>query len=186
MKKEEYELQLERKNKVIEQYKKEIEILKKQVEFYKREAYIDTLTKLNNRRALKDIGGYNFVIMGDIDHFKEINDKYGHVFGDRILVEISEILKQYIADSDLVCRYGGEEFIIFLKNNNDYYAYCKALLLKQKIEELSKKYGFSITMSFGVSNLYGKTMNKAIEEADFAMYESKKNGRNTVTIYELK
>jgi len=186
MTEKEYKLELENKDKIIDQYKREVELLKKQVEYYKREAYVDTLTKLNNRRAIKDIGGYNFVIMGDIDHFKNINDQYGHVFGDKILVEISKILKECVKDNDLLCRYGGEEFVIFIKNSNPYYAYCQALFLKEKIETLGDKYGFPITMSFGITNLHNKTMNKAIEQADIAMYESKKNGRNMVSVYELK
>ncbi len=160
--------------------------LKKELAFYKKQAYEDSLTHLNNRRAIEDISDYDCVIMGDIDHFKIINDTYGHSVGDEVLVEIGSVFKQFVRETDYVCRWGGEEFLIFLKNCDDNDAYDKASLLREKIMELSDKFGFDITMSFGVSNLSDNTLEDAIKNADEAMYKSKENGRNRVTVYQIK
>ena len=154
-----------------------------QIEYYKIEAYTDSLTKLNNRRSIENLRDFDSVILGDIDHFKNINDKYGHDLGDQVLIEISKVLKDNIRQTDLVCRWGGEEFVVFLKNCTDEDAYIKATILREKVSQLSEKFGFDITMSFGVSKLSKSTMQKAIKEADAAMYLSKQNGRNRVTIY---
>ena len=185
MTEEEYKKIIKEKDEQIKAYKKEIKILKEKIRKYKKEAYTDSLTKLNNRRSIENKVGFDAIILGDIDHFKKINDTYGHEFGDEILVNISKILKKYIRDSDLVCRWGGEEFIILLKNCNIDEAYQKATILKDKIEDLGFKYNITITMSFGISDLNNTTMQKAIKQADQAMYESKENGRNTITIYKL-
>ena len=177
---------LKEKDELIKKYKEEITLLKKQVEMYKKESYTDSLTKLNNRRAIKELNGFDVVILGDIDHFKNINDTYGHECGDQVLIEISNILKKCTRDTDSVFRWGGEEFVVFLKGCKVDDGYDKAVLLKDNIEELEEVFGFRVTMSFGVSELANKTMQEAIKEADEAMYKSKKNGRNTVTIYRLK
>ena len=183
MKKIDYISIINKKNKIIGQYKKELFTLKKELEYYKKEVYTDSLTKLNNRRSIENIHDFDSLIFGDIDHFKVINDTYGHDLGDKILVEIGKILKKNVRHTDLVCRWGGEEFVIFLKNCSEEAAYNKAVILKNKIEKLEKKYGFKITMSFGISSLSDKTMKLALRQADDAMYESKKHGRNMVTIY---
>ena len=78
-----------------------------------------------------------------------------------------------------------EKKVILLKNCNDEDAYNKAIELKNEIAALSEKFGFEITMSFGISRNTGKTLKDAIDEADKAMYESKEKGRNTITIYKL-
>ena len=183
MKKEDYEKKLSEKDIIIENYKRELRLMKQQLEYYKTAAYTDSLTKLNNRRSIENLDDFDSVILGDIDHFKIINDKYGHALGDQVLIEISKVLKDNIRQTDLVCRWGGEEFVVFLKNCTEEAAYSKAITLKEKISELSEKFGFEITMSFGVSKLSEGTMENAIKEADSAMYLSKQNGRNRVTIY---
>ena len=180
-----YDKKLAEKDKIIDMYKSELELLKKELDYYKKISCTDSLTKLNNRRAIKNVDEYDSIVLGDIDYFKKINDKYGHDLGDKVLIEISDILKKYTRNTDLVCRWGGEEFVIFLKNCDDEMAYDKALTLKNAVSKLSEKFGFTITMSFGVSNLLGKTMQNALKEADEAMYKSKENGRNRVTVYSL-
>ena len=160
--------------------------MKKKTEYYKRIAFTDSLTKLGNRRSLEKIDNYDSVILGDIDHFKKINDEHGHTFGDLVLVEVSNVLKNSIRESDLICRWGGEEFVILLKNCNNDDAYNKAIQLKEQIALLGEKFGFKITMSFGVSDMLNKTLKTAIDEADKAMYKSKEDGRDRVTIYSLK
>ena len=177
---------LESQAKIIRDYQKEIERLKGLVEYYKNESCTDSLTNLKNRRAIDDLHGVDVVVLGDIDHFKKINDTYGHDCGDQVLVEISNVLKNCTRNTDHVFRWGGEEFVIFLQGCKVDDGFNKALLWKNKIEELKDKFGFDITMSFGVSDLTNKTMQEAIKEADEAMYKSKETGRNRVTIYQLK
>ena len=160
--------------------------LRNELAMYKEAAYKDSLTNLNNRRSLESISDYDCLILGDIDHFKIINDTYGHLVGDEVLVEISSVFKHFVRETDYVCRWGGEEFLIFLKNCDDDDAYGKANLLREKIMKLSDEFGFEITMSFGVSNLSDITLEDAIKNADEAMYESKHNGRNRVTVYQLE
>ena len=186
MTEEYYKKQLKKKTELIKQYRSQIELLKKEVEFYKKEAYIDSLTKLNNRRSIENASDYDSVILGDIDDFKKINDIYGHNVGDLVLVDISNVFKKIVRKSDLVCRWGGEEFLVLLKNCNNEKAYKKALRLKEEIVKLSEKFGFKITMSFGISKISDSTLKDAIDMADRAMYESKENGKNTITVYKLK
>lgn len=185
MEKKELENEISKKDQIIEELKEEISQLKAEVLKYKKEAYVDSLTHLNNRRALENIVEYDSVIIGDIDYFKKINDSYGHLKGDEVLVAVSKILNSYVRETDIVCRWGGEEFVILLKNCSDEEAFKKAMLLKDKIEELKEIFGFEITMSFGVSNyLFEKPVERAIDEADKALSKSKKNGRNRVTMYK--
>ena len=177
---------LKEKDEIIKDCYKEINRLKEMVEYYKKQSYTDSLTNLGNRRSLESKKGFDVVILGDIDHFKKINDTYGHDCGDKVLIEISSILKKFTRNSDLVCRWGGEEFVILLKDCKIDDAYDKAMLLKNNIETLEDQFGFRITMSFGITDLTNKTMKSAIIEADNAMYKSKEAGRNRITIYRLK
>ena len=185
MKEENYLKQLKQKDVLIDKYRNEIAELKRELEYYKKEACTDKLTKLNNRRSIEEAHDFDSLILGDIDFFKKINDTYGHDFGDEVLIEIGKVLKENVGKTDLVCRWGGEEFVILLKNCDIDDAYDKATILKEQIADLGSKFGFNITMSFGVSSLANKTMQIAIKEADEAMYNSKNNGRNRVTIYSL-
>ena len=179
-----YEDEILKKDKIIKELKEEIALLKEEVNKYKEEAYHDSLTHLNNRRILENAVDYDSVIIGDIDHFKKINDTYGHLKGDEVLIAISEVLNSYIRETDIVCRWGGEEFVIVLKNCSNEDAYKKAEVLKEKVSQLKEKFGFEITMSFGVSNyIFEKPVKDAIDEADKALYKSKQNGRNRVTMY---
>ena len=179
-----YEDEILKKDKIIKELKEEIALLKEEVNKYKEEAYHDSLTPLNNRRILENAVDYDSVIIGDIDHFKKINDTYGHLKGDEVLIAISEVLNSYIRETDIVCRWGGEEFVIVLKNCSNEDAYKKAEVLKEKVSQLKEKFGFEITMSFGVSNyIFEKPVKDAIDEADKALYKSKQNGRNRVTMY---
>lgn len=176
---------MEDKDQIINDLKLQIEQLKQENIELKKELYLDKLTNINNRRILDNVTDFDSIIMGDIDHFKNINDYYGHLKGDEVLIEVSNVLSKYIRDTDIVCRWGGEEFVILLKNCDDTEAYNKALYLKDKISELKDIFGFEITMSFGISNfLFEKPMKDAIDEADKALYKSKRTGRNRVTMYK--
>jgi diguanylate cyclase (GGDEF)-like protein len=123
----------------------------------------------------------------DIDHFKKVNDTYGHQGGDTVLkVFALEILKQLRA-SDVMCRYGGEEFAIILPQVDKEKALAIAERLRRKIENTAvahEEHKISFTSSFGVAILEeGSTPGQLISQADQALYHSKRSGRNRVTLF---
>lgn len=128
------------------------------------------------------------VIMIDLDHFKAINDTYGHAAGDQVLISTSIILKNGIRDSDILARYGGEEFVIFLPETDKSDAFFLADRLRTHVEEAMVSHQnqhIGITASFGVFG-FDQTYNHDIEimlaQSDQALYAAKKNGRNRVEI----
>ncbi len=123
------------------------------------------------------------VIFADIDHFKKINDKFGHTTGDRVIVEVAKILKNETRDIDLAIRYGGEEFLIILP----YTLKEEAVAVAQKLRYLISKLvvqelnGYDITISLGVATMQDDdTIKRLISRADNALYSAKTNGRNQV------
>lgn len=157
---------------------------------------IDPLTNLFNRRSINDalmnldqaaVARYAVVLL-DLDHFKEINDQYGHDKGDETLVQVSEVLKQELRDSDVVGRFGGEEFILLLKNSSLEQAQQIAERCRSKIEALvltnEDAQLIPITASFGVAvstpNLGPQQL---LSQADKALYQAKAAGRNCVICY---
>ena len=143
----------------------------------------DELTNTYNRRILKENLDYDVLAMCDIDNFKMINDIYGHDIGDIVLVYIAKRLKEMIRNTDLICRYGGDEFVIIFKN-------CSIEDVKERIENIKRSIVkddlvVSITLSVGLTEyIPGKELKEAIIEADEALYESKNNGKNKVSIYK--
>lgn len=125
------------------------------------------------------------VIMGDIDHFKKINDKYGHPAGDYVIKTVAGLFQKTFRKTDIVCRYGGEEFLVILPASDLGGAKTAAEKVRQAIE--TNIFNFEgtvipVTMSLGVAQLlvekeHGKD---AIARADAALYQSKQNGRNQV------
>ena len=172
-----------KRDKTIKMLNAKIKLLEKELEHYKMVSYYDVLTKLHNRRILEEADGYDYVIMGDIDYFKNINDLYGHDVGDKVLIEIGKTLQTCAQKDSIICRWGGEEFLVLLKNCDKYEAKVKAKQIRTSILNLKEKFGFDITMSFGISSLKDKELDSAIEEADEAMYESKNLGRDKITMY---
>lgn len=128
------------------------------------------------------------VIMGDIDHFKKINDKYGHPAGDYVIKTVAGIFHKTFRKTDVVCRYGGEEFLVILPASDHLGARVAAEKVRQAIE--SYVFDFQgtvipVTMSLGVAQLIvGQEHGKdAIARADAALYQSKQNGRNQVRVH---
>ncbi len=126
----------------------------------------------------------------DVDHFKEINDVYGHAFGDSVLMRISEIIAHCVRDSDLNCRYGGEEFIALL-----IYADCSIArnVARRIMDEIRKtqfelypdfRFSVSIGISCGVP-VDTQNLDDLINIADEAMYHAKKNGRDQIVWYNI-
>ena len=158
-------------------------------------ASTDFLTQLYNRRKfdslieyeMKQISRYNdkelCLIILDIDAFKYINDTYGHDIGDIILKDLSQIIKLSIRESDIACRWGGEEFAICLSHTN----LTDSVLVAQKVRHTIESHLFTkelkITCSFGVSQLHSTdTYIDLFKRADNALYKAKRTGKNKVEI----
>jgi diguanylate cyclase (GGDEF)-like protein len=123
------------------------------------------------------------LILADIDHFKALNDTYGHKMGDRALQQVASVLSKNVRDIDLVSRYGGEEFAIVLPN-------CSAADAAVRAEELRKAVARDLksnklTVSFGVASYpsHAPGADILVVAADRALYQSKCDGRNRVTTY---
>jgi len=163
-------------------YKKELELL----------STTDELTNIGNRRyferKLKEeisrASRYNYpfsLVMFDIDHFKAVNDNYGHAIGDEVLKEYSRLVDSHLREADLLCRVGGEEFMVILPYTQKDHAKEIAEKLRTKIE--SHKKIISITMSFGVVEFEKDDDFESIyKRVDDALYSAKRNGRNMVIV----
>ncbi|MHC4871676.1 MAG: GGDEF domain-containing protein [Planctomycetota bacterium] len=160
---------------------------------------IDSLTELANRSALKEVvsaclknmhkDGETFsLMMIDIDHFKEINDSFGHVAGDRILKGFSNKLKANIRSSDFVSRYGGEEFAVIVLKAGLEQAAIIAEELRSSIASskfIIDETKVKVTVSIGVAEaLTGDSMESLVDRADKALYSAKEGGRNKVCTFE--
>lgn len=159
-----------------------------------RSATIDELTQLPNRRYFMEAAkqkmatsqSTSWFLMVDIDHFKKINDNAGHGMGDKVLIEFSRILNDFIGPEDLICRLGGEEFAILLSNRTKDAAEKVSEEMLQaiaamNIPEYTDVYG-GITTSIGCTSSLSKTdVDHALKSADKALYQSKNTGRNRVS-----
>jgi len=148
-----------------------------------RMALTDALTGLYNHRAYKEkidsVAQYVLLII-DLDHFKKLNDSYGHLVGDKVLVTIGNIIKLSIRSGDLAFRYGGEEFVVVLPGTTPQIGMKIAERLRQKVAEWSFEQA-SVTVSIGVSiKKPGMSAQSVFEQADTALYQAKQSGRNRV------
>lgn len=153
---------------------------------------IDSLTDVYNHRFLINTLEKNklvyekqdkpfSVILFDVDNFKEVNDKYGHVVGDLVLKEIAKALKETIREKDIIGRYGGEEFLVVLPSTDIYGGYLLAERCREVISKLSiGKEKIRVTVSGGVHEYDGKSISDIIKRADDKMYQSKNNGKNKI------
>lgn len=128
------------------------------------------------------------LVMFDIDHFKKINDSYGHQAGDAVIQQTAELVRQCMRDADIAGRYGGEEFVVLLPDTDSEGAVTFAERLRQTIAAHEVVYGghsIRFTVSLGIADLSQPTSGYAqlIERADNALYSSKAAGRNQVTLY---
>lgn len=152
----------------------------------------DNLTQVNNRNKLNDIlikdtkrvkwREETTILMFDIDHFKTVNDTYGHDAGDIVLVSVAKILSGMVRQSDYIIRWGGEEFIIILPNSKEPIAYEIAERIRKKIEQ-SENGICPVTVSVGISVYDGIDIENSIDHADNALYYAKENGRNQTILY---
>jgi diguanylate cyclase (GGDEF)-like protein len=155
----------------------------------KAEAVTDPLTGLANKRAMDerlaalDAAKTPYaVIFGDLDHFKNINDTYGHETGDRCLQTFADVLRRASRDSDLPCRKGGEEFVLILPHAGMKAGLAVAMRIRAFLADASSKMGLPFTASLGVASRpdHGNTYDSVIRAADAAMYDAKEAGRDQV------
>ena len=157
---------------------------------------LDPLTRVYNRRALHSYitqvctkgklqHELHFLIL-DIDDFKNINDTYGHVAGDKVLIFLANLLKKTLRDGDKIFRYGGEEFVIILNRIDD--EHCtqisqRILKLVGSNKLIYKGTTLQVTVSIGSTKYHdGDTMEDLLERADTALYKSKNNGKNQMNM----
>lgn len=160
----------------------------------------DTLTNLFNRTYLNDTFERDLqrakrkktslaVVMLDLDHFKNINDTYGHEAGDIVLREVSKVITLNLRKSDIACRYGGEEIMMIFYDTSLEDIIKKIESLKEEISKLKFRFVdlVSITASFGIAMFpeHGEDPELLIRAADTALYQSKINGRNRITVYDF-
>ncbi len=160
-------------------------------------AYRDPLTGLNNRAALdndleQELDFANrhglalSIIILDLDKFKEINDTYGHIAGDDVLKKLAVCIAECIRRSDIIYRYGGEEFIVLLRNTGAVGARLLAERIRLAVEKLVCKHNsfdIQVTTSLGVATLREKeTRQSFLQRADKALYLAKERGRNRTIV----
>ncbi|EAR09037.1 GGDEF domain-containing protein [Reinekea blandensis] len=162
---------------------------------FERQASQDTLTHLLNRRGMRERIRYEVrrsqrnnqpitFILADLDHFKEINDHYGHDTGDTVLIQVSQLLQDSVRQQDSIARWGGEEFLFLLPETNA----RQAMQLAEKIRSIIESHPLNsdqppltTTMSFGIAEMLDlENHQSTIAEADNRLYQAKSQGRNCV------
>jgi diguanylate cyclase (GGDEF)-like protein len=159
----------------------------------------DSLTSMNNRRALMEALALEFhrsrryrhqfaLLFLDVDHFKEINDRYGHTFGDHVLLHVVQLARGMIRPSDIIGRYGGEEFVLGLVECDQAGALQIAERIRLRIAQDQftwEHHVTTVTVSIGVAMLSADIdhVETFITRADQAMYDAKRRGRNRVELY---
>lgn len=183
-------------NKANQELEKRLEEIQKLQTQLKEESIRDPLTNLYNRRYLEDSLQREFahaardhypvsIIMADIDHFKRVNDTYGHTVGDVVLQKLSGLLINSFRMEDIVCRYGGEEFIVVMPGTTAETAFLRTENFRQSVEDNLMEIGdksVRITISAGVAVFPedGDNVDGVIKKADLALYQAKSAGRNRV------
>ncbi|WNR45183.1 sensor domain-containing diguanylate cyclase [Paenibacillus roseipurpureus] len=176
--------------------------LKSNISLLEHSAWMDQLTEIHNRRFMMTEGNRQLqmciaygqtcsILMMDIDHFKKINDTYGHLVGDAVLHHVASLLKRYVNTETIVARYGGEEFIVLLLHKNA----AESAQVAEELRELfmqepyiNEKVTVRITASIGVAEYsptleYGTMiMEDMVSRADHSLYRAKSGGRNRVEV----
>ena len=190
----EYVEELKRKNAQLEDLLRTVEVM----------AVTDHATGLYNRRHFEDVLQKEFsratrysepvsVMMIDIDHFKSINDQFGHRTGDHVLIEMAEVITRHFRKIDTVARYGGEEFSVLLPRSTKDAALAPARRLLDDVAHRSfralKRHDRQLTISMGIAGLpdvHPSNEEQLIQCADAALYNAKRGGRNRIEIYDGK
>lgn len=158
-------------------------------------AKTDPLTGLLNRLGIRDIlydgltswkikkQPFSFILL-DIDHFKSLNDTYGHDVGDIVLKTLAKLLSENVRTTDYLARWGGEEFILVCPNTTLVEAQHIAEQLRMKVEQMELTETGSITASFGVATMGTPSLDTLFKSSDKALYQAKEQGRNKVVIHK--
>ena len=172
--------------------KREISFIKDENQYLNQIATTDKLTQIYNRYHIDNVLNEQFnneifkeqlsIIFIDIDDFKKINDNYGHIIGDIVLREFSQLIKSNIRNNDILGRWGGEEFIVISTNTD----IKTSILIAEKLKNIIEKNIFAnnihITSSFGIVNSKkDDTLNTLLSRADLKLYLSKSNGKNCIS-----
>jgi diguanylate cyclase len=179
--------------------RKEIDLLRSDLSRARDEAVMDSLTGILNRKGLDEklgtllasegaVKGSHCLVMLDIDHFKRVNDTYGHVMGDRVLQALGQVLRTSVATGHWAARFGGEEFAVLLPDSSIEEAMRMATTLRQRAKALVVRdrrqsgVAIAVTVSLGVTALLsGDDAMRFIARADAALYRSKQEGRDRVS-----
>ncbi|NOU94467.1 diguanylate cyclase [Paenibacillus sp. LMG 31456] len=172
-----------------------MDTLQQRVDNYSIEAQTDPLTGLANRRTMDvclanwTVENHSFsVIAMDIDHFKAVNDTYGHQLGDEVLKYLAAVVLSVMRKEDYCCRFGGEEFVVLMPDISIELAYKTAETLRKKLETHNSPTGKPITVSIGIASHpnHSSTDQTVMQCADQALYTAKRNGRNQTIAYMAK
>ncbi|MBP7460318.1 MAG: diguanylate cyclase [Candidatus Delongbacteria bacterium] len=163
-------------------------------------AITDPLTGLFNRRHFFELSGNEFgrtrrydrslaAMMLDIDHFKKVNDRYGHAVGDQVLIEVTRCCRQQLRDCDIFGRYGGEEFVILMPETSLDHAMIAAERLRSSVSNLeihNQHQVLNVTISLGVAMLNPecRDLEELLDWSDRGLYQAKNSGRNRVCLYD--
>ena len=174
-----------------------VEILLEKSEKLKKMATIDELTQINNRRSFFEIAERErdrairmktatSIIMMDLDHFKTINDRFGHAFGDKVLYEFAQTSKKFLRANDVFARYGGEEFVLLMSDTSLEKGRIVAERIRKATEEIrlttddNRAVQLSVSLGLTEAALGSVTVEQAVKQADEALYQAKNQGRNRV------
>jgi len=182
-------------SKEVERARQTITQLTERVKELENKASIDPLTKIYNRRAMDHYLGEMIkkdneiplhILLIDVDDFKKVNDSYGHIAGDKVLMVLANGMKSTLRDSDKIFRYGGEEFLITLNRISEDGSKIvgeRILSLARHNKLLYKKHQFSVTLSIGATVLRpGDTVETLINRADEALYRAKNDGKDRMEV----
>ncbi len=153
----------------------------------KSKEYLDFAGKVRGGKR-RDWAGFRDIsfLFFDIDHFKKINDTYGHDVGDKVLKEFASVVKNSLRVGDIFARWGGEEFVVILLGSNEMDSKVKADEIRKKVEDMTfdNPSELKITVSIGVAEFDGDiTFENLIKNADNALYKAKDTGRNKVVVF---
>ncbi|MGJ0514579.1 MAG: diguanylate cyclase [Methylomicrobium sp.] len=178
------------------------------IETIRRTSYVDTLTGVNNRRYLEQRIGEELArcqrssdpltcLFLDIDYFKSVNDKYGHLAGDSVLSTVAKTIKGQLRNNDVLARYGGEEFVALLTNINQSTGFEIAERIRKNVQSLKITFSeitIPVTLSIGLSTYRSDRQNpltateaasRLINTADSALYQAKNKGRNRIEYHDI-
>lgn len=153
---------------------------------------IDALTGIFNRRVLYERLDYEMkrtgrtnkplsVIIMDIDHFKQVNDQHGHLAGDQVLIQVAKLIQHSVRKTDIVGRYGGEEFLVILQDSSAAEGSKVAEKIRIAIQDAVFDADLKVTISGGVAEYKDQSIEKLLEDADNYLYDAKRNGRNIIS-----